>query len=164
MQLTKAQLADLLDVTPRTLTTWQSEPDFPAPERHGRTNRYDGRACVQWWRAREIGRLIDGEDGELMDLNQERARLARAQTQRQMLLLSRERGEVALVADVCEAVSAQFSNVRAHLLALPGKVAPLVHAAESPQEARTIIETAVHQALTELSSEKFDAAGGAPAD
>lgn len=158
IELNRTQIADLLGVTSRTVTAWQADADFPQPERRGRTNFYDGAAVVAWWRSREIGRLIEGEDGSMLDLNHERARLAKVQTQRQTLLLHRERGELVAVADVAEAVGAELANVRAHLLSLPAKCAPLVHAADTPQAIREILDDAVRDALAELSGADHETA------
>ena len=151
LELTKAELSKLLNVTTRTLTSWQSEMDFPAPERRGRENYYNATAVVEWWRNRELGRLVDSEEG--LDVNEQRARLAKVQADRQLLLLARERGEAVLVEDVARVVGAQLSNVRARLLALPSKCSPLCHAADSPMEIRRVLEDAVHEALAELSEE-----------
>ena len=155
IEMSKSKLADLLGVTPRTLTTWATEPDFPRPERRGRANAYDAGAVVQWWRTREIARLIDSEDGELLDLNQERAKLARAQASRQQLILAHERGDAVLVADVAASVGAVLTTVRAHLLSLPSKCAPAVHVAETLPETQAILDKAVHEALSELSENEL---------
>jgi phage terminase Nu1 subunit (DNA packaging protein) len=163
LELTKQQVAELCRVTVRTVTTWQSEPDFPQPERRGRVNIYDGAAVAEWWKTQEIGRLIEGDDGEFLDLAQERAKLARVQAHRQQLLLAKERGEAVAVEDVAAIVGDQFSSVRARLLAIPAKCAPLVHTADSVQAIRAVLEESVHDALAEL-SEGTITPGAVPAE
>ncbi|MEE4381937.1 MAG: terminase small subunit [Pseudomonadales bacterium] len=163
LELSKQDLADLLDVTPRTLTSWATEPDFPAPERRGRVNFYNATAVAAWHRNREIARLIDSDDGSMLDLAQERARLARVQTRRQELLLAKERGEAVAVEDVAAIVGDQFSNVRARLLALPAKLAPLAHTADSVPAIRAVLEEGIHDALAEL-SEGAVTPGAVPAE
>lgn len=151
LELTKQQVAQLCRVTVRTVTTWQSEPDFPQPERRGRVNIYDGAAVAEWWKTQEIGRLIEGDDGEFLDLNQERAKLARVQAHRQQLLLAKERGEAVAVEDVAGIVADQYSNVRARLLALPAKLAPVAHTADTVLAIRAVLDEGIHEALRELS-------------
>ncbi|MEE4384509.1 MAG: terminase small subunit [Pseudomonadales bacterium] len=163
LELTKAQVAELCRVSTRTVVSWGSEPDFPQPERRGKANIYDAAAVLEWAINREIQRRIDSEDGEYLDLAQERARLARTQRRRQELLLAQERGQAVLVEDVAAAVADQYGNVRARLLSLPAKLAPLAHTADSVAAIRAVLEEGVHDALAEL-SEGAVAPGAVPAE
>ena len=72
----KSQLASILGVTTRTLTDWQKEyPPLPIQKTGevGRSNTYDVGLCVRWYIQREKN------DAEQLDLDQERALLAREQ-------------------------------------------------------------------------------------
>lgn len=151
MKLTKQHLADLFGVTVRTVSDWQREADFPAPTKEGRRNLYDAAAVVGWWRDREIARLIEGEDGKLLDLNHERARLAKAQADRQELALARERGELVPVELVGEAVGSDYTRVRARLLAMPTKAAALLAPETDTAICQSILDDLVREALSELS-------------
>lgn len=159
MELSRQQVADLLNVTPRTVSQWQTDPDFPQPAKRGRSNVYDGAAVMAWWKDNEIAKLIEGEDGQRYDLSHERARLAHVQTERQRLLLARERRELVAIEDVTEAVGDDYTRVRARLLAVPPKCAPLCHRAESVAEIRETLDEAVREALAEL-SDPADGPGG----
>ena len=151
MKLSKQQLAKLFAVTTRTVSEWQKEVDFPAPERDGRANVYDGAAVVSWWRDREIARLVEGEDGRLLDLTHERARLAKAQADRQELAGARERGELVAIGDVAAIVGDEYSTVRARILGLPTKAAPLLAGEQSLTACREVLDKLIHEVLTELS-------------
>lgn len=151
MSMTRKQLAELFAVTERTISTWQLEPDFPAPHRLGRSNLYDSPAVLRWWRDREIGRLIEGEDGRMLDLSQERARLAKVQADRQTLLLERERGALVSVDLVGELVGREYATVRTRLLALPSKLAPIVLPMGAHQQVHQALSDEIHTILTEMS-------------
>ncbi|PWG62326.1 terminase small subunit [Spiribacter halobius] len=151
MKLSKQHLADLFGVTVRTVSEWQRDTEFPAPTREGRRNLYDAAAVVAWWRDREIARLIEGEDGRLLDLNHERARLAKAQADRQEYALARERGELVEAAAVGEVVGDDYTRMRARLLALPTKAAAMVTPETDTAVCQRILDDLVREALNELS-------------
>ena len=75
----KAQLAEMLGVTVRTLSSWSREfPPLPVHQKgEGRKgNLYDVGLCVKWYIAREK------TSGQHLDLDQERANLAKMQALR----------------------------------------------------------------------------------
>ena len=161
MKMTKSQVAEMLGVSVRTVSDFQRDPDFPTPEREDGRNSYDAAAVHAWALDREIAKLIESEDGKMLDLNHERARLAKAQADRQEIALARERGLVIGIPEAVSVLSDDYSRVRARLLALPPKCAPLVHRAESVTEIRETLDDAVRDALAELSDpENMDGGPG----
>lgn len=152
-KLTKAQLATALGVTTRQVENWQSMDEFPPPERPGRANIYDLPAVVDWLVEHRISQRIgDPEDGETLDLNHERALLARSQRRHRDMLLERDAGNLVEIDKVAEQVGDEYSTVRAKLLAIPSKAAPLVAPITAPAQCRKIISDQVDEALQELSS------------
>lgn len=152
--ITKATVAAMLAVTPRQVERYMadSEDSLPiaerAPKGSKRGHRFDIRAVHEWAVRRIIAEAPEGE----LDLSQERAKLAKVQRERQEIAAARERGEVAPIAVVQKLVTDDYANVRARLLAMPSKLAPLVVPLTEPAEARELIEDHIIEALDELSS------------
>lgn len=89
-------------------------------------------------------------DGEL-DLNEERARKAKEEADRLEMQNALLRGELLQREDVNTAVVGAFARVRARMIGVPSKVAPLVAAVENPAEVEGTIRKAIYEALKELS-------------
>ena len=158
----KRTVAALLDVTVRQVERYVADPDDPlpvadpAPQGSRRGHRFDIRAVYEW----SIGRMIGG-DADMLDLGQERARLAKVQADRQEIALERERGELVPIEHVADVVGEEYTRVRARLLAVPPKCAPLVYRADTIAEVRETLDNAVREALAELSDpENMDGGPG----
>ena len=91
----------------------------------------------------------NGEDD--LDLVAERARLAKEQADAQEMKNAAMRGELLPRADVDAAVTGAFARVRARLISIPVKLAPVVMTVETPTEAQAAIRDAIYEALRELS-------------
>jgi len=97
---------------------------------------------------REVG--AGRSSGEGPDLTAERARLAKEQADAQEMKNAVSRAELLGRADVTAVVTASFARVRARLLALPSKIAPLVLGMTSLAEIKEKISDAINEALAEL--------------
>ena len=94
--------------------------------------------------------------GAALDGQKERARLTHHQANIAELDEDTKRGDLvdreAVILEVSEAVA----NMRAKLLNLPHKVAPVIVAVDDLHEVKAVIEAAVHEALTELHNQYVD--------
>jgi terminase small subunit / prophage DNA-packing protein len=106
------------------------------------------RAYIEHIRAQAAGRVGSG-DGEL-DLTEERARKAKEEADRLEMLNAQTRGELLARADVDAAVIGAFARVRARMIGVPSKVAPVVVTMDTPAEAEAAIRKAIYEALKEL--------------
>jgi hypothetical protein len=88
--------------------------------------------------------------GEL-DLTEERARKAKEEADRLEMMNAQMRGELLLRGDVDAAVAGAFARVRARIIGIPAKVAPVVAIMDSPAEVQGVLREAVYEALRELS-------------
>ena len=85
--ISKTQLCAFWAITPKTAMVWQEEGmPFTPPETVGGANTYNSVAVLKWWLKRNT------KDG--MDVNEERARLARAQTESANLRNEEKRGNL----------------------------------------------------------------------
>ena len=97
--------------------------------------------------------IASGRSGNMkanLDLTEERARLAKEQADSQEMKNSVQRGSLVQIDDVVDIVEEQFIDLRAKLLGMPTKIAPLVFASSDLREAKSIFEEGVLEALDEL--------------
>jgi len=96
--------------------------------------------------------LLDQQPSdEDLDLDQERARLAKEQADRTALENAERRNEVADLATIAEELGRVYASFRARVMAAPSKLAPLVNP-ENPNLARDIIAAEFERILTDLSA------------
>lgn len=89
-------------------------------------------------------------DEEALDLNLEKAKLARAQTEGHNLKNAVLRSELLPLDDMEDVVSGLLNAVRTKLLALPTKAAPLLVGLMSAVEIRDLLTGMVHDILNDL--------------
>lgn len=89
-------------------------------------------------------------EGDRLDLQQERAKLAKEQRKKTRLQNEELEGNLVNADEVKETWIKYVSSCRAKLLALPTKLAPMVAVTESVQEAKEIIKKEVYESLNEL--------------
>lgn len=92
------------------------------------------------------GRFKAGE----LDLQAERARLAKEQADAKEMENAVERGDLVYIEDVAKQVEGQMTKVRTKLLAIPTKFAPELHAMATAREVQLALEQAITEALHEL--------------
>ncbi len=92
-------------------------------------------------------------EGDRLDLQQERAKLAKKQTEKAGLQIKQMESILIDREEVKESWTKYVSSCRAKLLALPSKMASQVLAADSLQEVQEIIKSHIYEALTELATD-----------
>lgn len=158
MALIQLSQDDELSTGTLEAVTGLSRKSLAAHERGGRINK-TGRG--RWNACQTISSLIEyyeevaagrrSETGDLC-LIQERAKLARAQEENCSLKNAQLKGDLLPRGAVDAAVIASFANVRAKMLALPGKLAPFAATTDSIAEIQDHFRDGVHEALAELAS------------
>lgn len=99
-------------------------------------------------------READEDDDEESDaLKQAKLEKIRVETQRLELRLAREQGELVPIDSVTTIVERQYAAVRAQLLALPHKLAPLLAGKTDIQEIDGLLKSYLYEALNELNTE-----------
>jgi hypothetical protein len=94
---------------------------------------------------------LSPDDGDTYDLTQERARLAHHQANKAALEAQELRGALIAIEQVAEVVGDEYANVRAKLLALPTKAAPVL-VGLSTMAIKRALDDLVSEALEELSA------------
>lgn len=85
-----------------------------------------------------------------LDLQAERARLAKEQADAKEMENAIERGELVYIEDVAKQVEGQMTKVRTKMLAIPTKYAPELHTLATAREVQLVLEEAITEALNEL--------------
>lgn len=142
--VTQSQLSKDLEVSTTTVK------DLTAKNVLTRTtNGYDLRQArldyISHLREMAAGRY----SGEL-NLQEERARLAKEQADAKEMENMIERGELVYIDHIVKRFEKQLIKCKTKLLAAPTKIAAEVHAAADVKEAKAIMEEAIEEALSEL--------------
>ena len=93
----------------------------------------------------------ESANGEQLDLTAERARVAKEQADKLTMENAERRGELVEFQATVTKWRSEATRVKNRLLAMPSKLAPLMIGVKKPAEAQSILEQAVHEALSELS-------------
>ena len=148
----KVELAELLDKSERTLTTWQKNGlPIEVEGRRGAGNKYNVAKVIDWLIQRKISTLTVSEDGAVHDYEAERARLTHHQANKTELEAQVLKGKL-IAAETVERVQGDMvSAFRAKMLSLPTKTAGKVQNLTSLAEIEEVLRLEVHESLTELS-------------
>ena len=91
-------------------------------------------------------------DASVMSIDEARQRKAAAEAELVEIELARARGDAVSIEDVAKAWDGILTGVRARMLALPTKIAPLVTHETDQSLVQACIEDAVHTALGECAA------------
>lgn len=145
-------LARRFHVTLKTVDDWVARgcPFVKRPEGDGDRWEFDVSA-VESWRKNDGGSSARIVDKRLAD-----ARIRRAEAEAELAEheLARKRGALVFRSTAIEILTKQLSAVRAKLVAIPAKLAPVVAGASTPSDARDLLDAAIDEALSELSDPK----------
>lgn len=146
MILNKRQLADAFGVAEETITQWQKAGMPIQTARKGTMgNEYMVADCIRWYALRESG----GEGA--LDLDQQRARLAKTQADRAEMETAQYMGEIVHVGVLQEGLSRMFGNFRQNLLTMGDRLKTEIDALYGIEFEPSIIDIEVERELTELS-------------
>ena len=140
--LTQEELARVHGTTARTLRDWDGA---------GHPRNLDGSYCASASIAWRLDRELHGG----LNLDGERARLARAQAEKSELDLQLRKGSLLERGSVIRDGQALVIAMRARLRALPARLAPELSTQETYPAVRAMIAAGVDEALEEISDEKF---------
>ncbi len=145
---TNDEVANHLGISPTRVSQLKSAGILPEARR--RANNLTACRVAYLEHLRETAAGRSAAYGTL-DLTAERARLAHAQAAKAERENAVADGKFMEVAAVHLMVTSAFARVRAKLLALPSKMAPLV-AATTPAKAQQILKEDIYAALNELAT------------
>jgi len=139
-------LAKLLDITERRVRQLSAEGIIPKVSR----GRYEMVGAVRGYIRYLRDLNLQGDVGPA-DYATQRARLVKARADLAEMEASEMRGDLLPAPDVTAAWTEIVALMRARLLVLPDKLAPVVHETTSINQAKDVIKRAVFEVLTEIS-------------
>jgi phage terminase Nu1 subunit (DNA packaging protein) len=140
-----AVIAKLLDLSERRVQQLSREGVIPKATR----GQYDLVGSVRGY-VRYLRDQAAKAQAGAPDYASERARFIRARADLAEMEAAEKRGAVIPAADVEAAWIAVLARLRTRILALPDRLAPLVHAEASPAGVRDTLRGALREALEEL--------------
>ena len=162
-QANQTDLADIHGCSLPTIRAWVRR-GCPVVQRGGKGREWlFNTADVAQWREEEAAAAAVGDTSK-MDIDEARRRKEAALAGMAELDLSKRRGELIEIESIAEIVGEEYSRVRAKLMGMPVKLAPVLEQATTVQEYREIVEDAVVECLSELAADEFsgeESAGGA---
>ena len=151
-------LSHLWGVALNTVKAWVRR-GCPVVARGGRGREWQfDTAAVAQWREEQAAAAAVG-DTSAIDLEEARRRKEAALAAMAELDLAKRRGEVVEIEAIADIVGEEYTRLRARLLAIPVKLAPLMEAASNLAERREIISSAISECLAELSADDDYATG-----
>lgn len=157
---TGTELRAILGIHGNTLSAWVHR-GCPVIERggRGRDSKFNIAAVVRW-REDQAAQAATGNT-EGVSLDEARLRKVAGEAALVEIEVAKKRGELVEIEVVAQAFGEQCANVRARLLPMPSKLAPLLAATSDLNEVQALLEQGIHEALSELSG---DGITGGPAE
>jgi len=144
----KAELAELLQISERSLTEWQKEgmPIHQAAEVRGQENSYDVAAVVRWWIQRDLAKA---------QVRSPRDRLDEVRAERESLLLRKDRDELVARADIRPLLDRFVHDTVAVIDSMPDKYAPLMQETPDLEAKHQLLKEAARQIREALGNYEF---------
>lgn len=140
----KKHLAEIFGITERTLTNYQTTGMPYTAGGHGKDNEYDTIAVFNWLIAKAKG-------GNGADYYTEKARLTKAQADKEELKVGEMKESLLDANQVAEDWGKMVNAARAKMLALPVKVGPLL-VDQDLESVQNLLLSYVEEALMELAT------------
>ena len=138
------ETASFFGVTRQAIRDWMTE-GMPHTKSARNKVEIDLKEAFEWVKAHKL--TPRGGDRE---------RKLRAEADLAEIERDKARGLLVEVAEVERQVVADYARVRARLLSVPTKLAPMMVGMKSAPQARSMIEAHIHEALAELSQADGD--------
>ena len=138
-----AELAEAFGVSTRTIERYRNDGKIP-PKKNGKGTPFN----------RSVQQYIELlKNGDISELEEERIRLTRAQADDKELDVKQKRGEL-IPAEIVEiAWQGQKANMKAKLLNIPTKLAPLIVGETTIEVIKDKAQELIYEALEELAND-----------
>lgn len=143
----RGELCQIMGISSPTIDNWEKR-GMPVQKKGGKgvANEYNTAEVIKWWASDEASPGASRATGE--EAAKERKLTAEAGLAE--IKLAEARGEVVPTDKAVKGFAKMTAAVRAKMLAIPTKLAPVVAVTTDIEMARAAIEEAVREALSEL--------------
>lgn len=141
------ELADLFHREPRSINKMAKDRGLP---RAGR-GKYEIKPVVRWF-IDDLERQLDIAKAGGEDAAAAKARLIRSQADQKEIEVAKLRGEAVNIDDFTRVVTDGLSITRQQMLGLKKRLAPALEGLETVAEREAIIDTYIHELLTDLAT------------
>lgn len=138
-------IAKLLNLSERRVQQLATDGIIPK----GFKGQYDLIGCIRGYTLYLQKQLTQSD---FRDLKEEKTRLVKYQADKAQIDLAIVQGDAVLITDIEKQISDMISIVRARLLTLPNKLAPVVSVESEVNVVENIIKDGICEALTELAN------------
>lgn len=145
--VSRAEVAILFGVSTQTVDAWVRKG--LSCDKQKNATMFNTAQVAKWLEERAAEQAVS-IDASKVDIDEAKRRKIVAEAALSELELAREQGAVVEIEDVAAEIDEQLANVRAKLLGLAPKCAPMIVAAEDLNEVKAVLEDAVREALDEL--------------
>lgn len=154
-QVNRTELAELHDVSLPTVSAWVRK-GCPVIERGGKGKQwiFDSAAVATWREDQAVLSAVG--DTDKLDIDEARRRKTAAEAALAELELSKQKGEVAEIELISKVIGEEYAKCRAKLLSIPTRLSPLLMTIDGEGDAGQILEDAITDALSELSSDDLE--------
>lgn len=158
----RAELAEIFGVSVASVDHWLRSG---APcDASGATAKFNTAEMVDWRIAQAVERVTESAPADSDTLDDARRRKTQAEAELAEIEVAEKRGEVVNIAEAARTVAEEYAAVRAKLLGIPGRLAPLM-AIETDQPAcKALLVREITEALNELVGALDDGAPGGAGD
>ncbi len=152
--VTKRQAAFMMDVDERNLARYSSYIEDPLPIREvgggGKGHKYCPRQVMLWYARQEVKKLRTDKEGNVYDIEAERARLTYHQANKAAMDEDVQSGDLIPSGKVKSAWASLVISFRAKMIGIPNKAAPQIMGVEDLRETESILQDMIYDALSEL--------------
>lgn len=143
--MTKKQICELFNLSPKTIEKYQRE-GLPVERKSGRgiPSLYDATKVHKWLMERQAD--ISGPE------TNERKRLDKLRGDKIDLEIKLKNGELILSEDAVRIWGTIVQKIKARLMAIPTKAAPLILGVKSIAEGKDILQRLINETLKDLSN------------
>ena len=153
MDVNRKQLSDIFGVAERTIYNWQNSKGLPVKlsGKRGTSNVYDTKDCIEWKVQSEIEKLCENPIDGYFNYDTERDRLTHHQANVESLKEQQLASHLLPCDIVVRTWQGMVANIKARLLSMPAKLAPVLLNCSDLQDVEASIKQQVYESLTELS-------------
>lgn len=151
--LSAEEVAEQLDIHPKTLLSWVRGKGCPADGggAKGKPYFFDLAEVAAWMKESDITGAVGRPGTASPDIEAARLRKENALAEKYEIQVAKEKGELVPIQDMRQWISEQFGVAKLRLIGIGAAVAPLMEGRDVA-ERQTLIDERINEVLTEIAA------------